>query len=58
MNSTTLIRWVFLVSLVLLAIWSVYHLVLLVPLISDDLWLLLMIWGLFAVVALSIKAES
>lgn len=58
MNSTTLIRWASLVLLTLLAIWSVYHLVLLVPLISDDLWLLLMVWGLFAVVALSIKAES
>ena len=58
MNSTTLIRWASLVLLTLLAIWSVYHLVLLMPLISDDLWLLLMVWGLFAVVALSIKAES
>lgn len=58
MNSTTLIRWASLVLLTLLAIWSVYHLVLLMPLISDDLWLLLMVWGLFAVVALSIKEES
>ena len=55
MNSTTLIRWASLVLLTLLAIWSVYHLVLLVPLISDDLWLVLMVWGLFAVVALSIR---
>lgn len=58
MNSTTLIRWASLVLLTLLAIWSVYHLVLLMPLISDDLWLLLMVWGLFAVVALSIKDEA